>query len=392
MTEEVKILQIEELIELTCKLINMESHIKCEHYELEVSNYIYTFLKKEGMDVKFQKADDSRFNVIAKLHGENSDLLPIVFTGHIDTVESYGHLELFKAKVSDGQIYGRGACDMKGPIAAMIMAAVAIKRQNIKLKRDVILAFVVDEEYKSIGTEKLIEEGIKAECAILGEPTNMQIAVGNRGLEWIDIEVIGKGTHGGTPEKGINSVVNAAKLIMKIENELKPKIAAVTHPVLGNSIMNIGMIEGGNQPSTVPEKCLIKIDRRWIWPETIETIYKQYEDIIDELHKEDNNFNAKVIRNYSNMNNLDHLPVYIESSHAIVKNLIFYSEQVTNGTPNITLFPGWSDASLLGNFGKIPTVIFGPGDISKAHSDKESISIEELYNASAIYLKIMINY
>lgn len=383
------ILSKEELVKLLCELISIQSNIKCEYYELEISRYIYMLLKNEGIDVEINKVDNSRFNVIATLLGENKELLPIVFTGHMDTVEAYGHLELFKPKVYNGQIYGRGACDMKGPIAAMLMAAITIKRHNIKPKRDIVLAFVVDEEFKSIGTEKLIEEGIKAECVVLGEPTSLQIALGNRGLEWIDIEVIGKGTHGGTPEKGINSVVNAAKLIMKIEKELMPKIKAVKHPVLGNSLMNIGMIQGGNQPSTVPDKCVIKIDRRWVWPETIEIIYKQYEDLIDELHKEDPNFNAIVLRNYSNMNKMDHLPVCIDASYEIVKKISECTEKVTNKLPEITSFEGWSDASLLGNFANIPTVIFGPGDIAKAHSDKESISVDELYNAASIYFEIM---
>lgn len=380
-----------ELIELTKALISIESHPGCETLEENISKYICNYLKENGIGANLQRVEEHRYNVIAKIEGKNRDKA-LLLTGHMDTVESYGFKELFTPVVKNNKIYGRGSSDMKGPIASMMMAAVLIKRLDIKPAGDVILAFVVDEEFKSIGTEALIKNGIKADAAILGEPSSMNISIGNRGLEWIDIEVMGKGTHGGTPEEGINAITKAAKLINKIDSELVPQISKRRHDVLGPSLMNIGVIRGGHQPSTVPDNCLIKIDRRWLPEEGVEMVYNEYQSIIDELSEEDKDFKARIYRDDSNMNEMEHGPVYIDREHILVKKLENYIKQVTGEKPEVNAFPGWTDASLISNFGGIPTVIFAPGDISCAHSERECIDIDDLYNAVLIYGLMAINY
>ena len=386
-----KALDKEKLVNLVMDMVSIESHPRVPTYEENISLYIHNFLKSNGIDSTLQKVDEHRYNVLATIEGQNRDK-NLLFTGHIDTVEDYGYPQLFKPYIKDNKIFGRGTSDMKGPVGSMIMAAILLKKLGIKPKYNLQLAFVVDEEFKSIGTEGLIKSGIKADGAILGEPTKMNVCIGHKGLEWLNIEVYGKGTHGGSAEEGINAIVKAAKLITRIDEKLLPKIKAKVDPILGYAIMNFGVVSGGYQPSTVPDKCTIKIDRRWISGETIEDIYAEYQSIIDELAQEDKDFKAKLFRDDQNMNEMEHGPVVIDKEHPIVKGLIKYGEEVTGKTPEIKTFTGWSDAALLSNFGGIPTVIFAPGDISTAHSNKEYVDIDQLVDATIIYALMGINF
>lgn len=386
-----KELNIEQLIDLLFNMVSIESHNKIPTYEENISHYIYDYLISQGINATLQRVAEHRYNVIATIEGEDNTK-NLLFTGHIDTVEDYGYPNLFTPYIKDNKIYGRGTSDMKGPIASMIMAAILLKKLNIKPKMNLTLAFVVDEEFTSIGTEALIENGLKANVAILGEPTNMNISIGHRGLEWIIIEVYGVGTHGGTSSKGVNAITKAAKLVSEIDDKIANRLKNVNDPILGNPAMNFGVFNAGYQPSTVPDKCTIKIDRRWVFGETIEDIYKEYQLIIDELSQKDKEFTAKLFRDYQNMNKMEHRPVAIDKEDSIVKELFKTIELVTNSCAETNTFSGWTDASLLGNYGNIPTVIFGPGDISTAHSEKEYIEIDQLYNATLIYSMIAINY
>jgi len=231
-----------------------------------------------------------------------------MFNGHMDTVPPYNMvIEPFGAEVKDGYIWGRRTSDMKGPIASMLIAMLAIKRSNYKMKGNIIFTGVLGEEEQSDGTEALVKSGIKADGAIVGEPSNYEYALGHRGLEWIEIKIKGKAAHGGVPHLGINAISKAAKLITRIEEKLMPKLEERYNEFMGPSILNFGRIEGGSQPSTVADSCSIQIDRRYIPGESVESVFNELQEIIDEIKHEDPQFDAELIRMENNFLTLDHV-------------------------------------------------------------------------------------
>ncbi len=139
----------------------------------------------------------------------------------------------FAAEMVDGKIYGAGAVDMKGPVAAMLLTLAAYRRAGISLKGDLVFAGVLAEETNSDGSETLIRSGFRTDAAIVGEPSDREYAIGHRGLEWIEVEFFGKTAHGGVPQDGVNAIVHAARFINRVQDEIIPKLALRDHPTWG---------------------------------------------------------------------------------------------------------------------------------------------------------------
>lgn len=381
-----------EVIQLTQELVRIPSHKDVPNREKEVVQYIYNFCKEKGLEVELQDVDGPRKNVLAYLKGKGNGKT-LMFNGHTDTVPPYNMtIDPYKAEIKDGFIWGRGTSDMKGPIASMLISMLAIKRSGIKLKGDIIFTGVLGEEEQSEGTEALVKSGIKADGCIVGEPSNYEYAIGHRGLEWIEIRVKGKAAHGGVPHLGVNAISKAAKLILRIEEKLYPKLEERYNEYMGPSVMNFGTISGGSQPSTVADWCSIKLDRRYVPGETVESVFKEYQDIIDELKEEDKDFDAELIRVEDNFLTLDHLYLMTDPNEPIVLSTKKAIESVIGKEPEITRRRGWTDAALLSNFGKIPTVVTGPGNISYSHTKDERIEIKHLIDYVDIYGNIAIDF
>lgn len=382
----------EELIRLTQELVKIPSHKDVPNREKEVAEYIYNFCIKNGLRAELQTVEGERKNVLAYLDGEGTGKT-LMFNGHTDTVPPYNMtIDPFAAEIKDGCIFGRGTVDMKGAIACMLMTMLAIKRSGIKLKGSIIFTGVIGEEERSEGTEHIVKSGIKADGAIVGEPSNYEYAIGHRGLEWLEIKVRGKAAHGGVPHLGVNAISKAAKLIARIEAELYPKLAQRHNEYMGPSVMNFGRIEGGSQPSTVADWCSVKIDRRYIPGETVESVIGEYQEIIDELKAEDPDFDAEIIRMPNNMLTLDHLYLMTDPENPIVTATRESLKEVIDREPDITRRRGWTDAALLSNFAKIPTVVCGPGDISYSHTKDERVPIKDLINMVDVYSRIAIKF
>jgi len=378
----------EELIQLTRELIKIPSHSKVKDREREVALYIHEFCRRVGLESELVPVIDQRMNVIVRLEGTGEGKT-LMLNGHTDTVPPYEmDIDPFAAELKDGYIYGRGAVDMKGPIASMLITMLAIKRAGIMLKGDVIFTGVIGEEEKSEGTEAVVKSGLKADGAIVGEPSNYEYAIGHRGLEWLEIEIKGKAAHGGVPELGINAIEKAARLIIEIKEKLYPKLRERFNPKMGPSVMNFGVIRGGNQPSTVADKCIIQIDRRYITGETVDSIIGEYQQIIEDLKAKDPDFHAEIKRMPSNLllsPEFDHLPLETDAGDPIVISVKNGIKEVIGREPEITKRRGWTDAALLSNYAGIPTVVFGPGDISYSHSRNERVAVKDLVNAVKIY-------
>ena len=371
-------------VQLTKEMVEIKSYSFMENQEEEISKYILDFFTENGITSYRTEIVPGRYNTFAILKGEDSENNPsLLLTGHMDTVPAYDFKEAFTAREDADYLYGRGSCDMKGALAAMMRAMVNIKESGTKLKGDLIFCGVADEEEAGIGTESLIKTGPEATYAVIGEPTKLEIALGHKGLEWIEISFKGKKVHGGAQKDGVNAIMMAGRFLHKLETEYLPKLEKRTHPVLGTATLNIGTITGGDQPSTVADKCSIRLDRRCLTDETIAQVYEELQAICNELHEEDPKFEAE-IRDVFNGETLPHIPFCTDENSPLVKA----AENALGRegmTPVLTCFPAWSDAGFMNALTKSECIVLGPGDLSVAHSIHEKISKKQLLTAVSVY-------
>jgi acetylornithine deacetylase/succinyl-diaminopimelate desuccinylase len=373
-----------EIVGLVSDLVRIPSHKACKDRERKVAEFIFRFFGENGIDAELIPIIDERPNVIARIRGTGGGLT-LMLNGHTDTVPPYGMDDPYSGAVREGRVYGRGSCDMKAGLAAMMCALVALKRADISLSGDVVFTGVIDEEFKSEGTEAVIQSNLSADYAIVGEPTELSVALGHRGLEWIDIVFEGRAAHSGNPEKGINAISKAAAFIRAVEEQLLPRLENRTHPVVGKSTLNFGTIHGGDQPSSVAGHCVLQLDRRYTPNESLAQVFKDFEDIIQDCHALDPSFKASVVRNMDNMATMDHLPVFLEEDHPLVAALVEAHERVHGKPAALSIKSGWTDASLLQNYGGIPTLNYGPGSLARAHTELEYVEIDHLKPAALVY-------
>jgi acetylornithine deacetylase/succinyl-diaminopimelate desuccinylase len=274
---------------------------------------------------------------------------------------------------------------MKGQLACMMVAMRLLRDLNVPLKGDIIFTGVINEEDRSEGTEFLVRNGPHADRCVVGEPTGLAIMAGHRGLEWLEFEFTGKAAHGGTPHKGVNAISMAARFIRRVEEKLMPELAKRVHPLIGPAVMNFGVIKGGTQPSTVADRCTLEVDRRWLPMERLDRVLGEYTDIIQELESEVPNFHCQMTRMESNMATMDHMPMEIALDDPLVEDLKTALVEVGIAEVQLAAFGGWTDASLISNFAHIPTLVFGPGDLSVAHSRCEYVPVEELRLGTLAY-------
>lgn len=377
-----------EVVELTQKLVRLESDWNTPTYEKAALDAICEFLEENNIPHETQVINEHRYNIIAFYKG-NQRGKSLLLNGHIDTVPAY-HMDFpsHEAFMEDGWIHGRGTNDMKGAVAAMLMVLVAFHRSNASFKGDIIVSVVCGEEEDSIGTKRLLTEGLKVDAAIVGEPSGFDYAIAHRGLEWLEIEIEGKTAHSGLADEAVNAISKAAKIIMALEQELEPKLKERTHPYTGRSILNFGKISGGDQPSTVAGNCSIQLDRRYVPGETPESVRKEIEEIIENLQKEDKDLKATVkLLAQDEDDPFYHVPLNTKGDDSIIPVLKAAVLEVTGSPPKLSTKRGWTDAGLLSFYGKIPTVVCGPGAIEYSHAQNEKIAISQLINAVNIYTK-----
>lgn len=383
----------DELITLTQELIRIPSDWDQPEREKHVLDYICSFLDRHEIVYKTQHVEDERYNIIATYSGQGNGK-SLLLNGHVDTVPAYEmDFPPFEGFLDHGYIHGRGAADMKGAVASMLMTLVVCKRANIPLAGKLLFTAVVGEEGRSEGTEALVLEGCKADAAIVGEPSGFDYAIGHRGLEWLELVVHGKIAHSGVAEQGINAIAMMAKLIHALDGELGPRLQSRFNPYTGPSILNYGRIEGGTQPSTVADMCKLQIDRRYVPGETVEQVAAEIQSVIDLLKSEDPRFHAEMtFMKHNAMKHLAHVPMMTDPDHEIVALLTDSVERVTGQKPSMSTRRGWTDGGLLSHYLNIPTVVCGPGDISYSHSKNEKIAVKQLVQAVEIYTRTAIKF
>jgi len=377
----VKKAEVEKLVK---DLVRIPSHSELPTQEKEVAVFLKEFLTKHGVTAKLRNAEKDRPNVIAIIEGDGGGK-SLMLNGHTDTIPPFNmDIPPFIPKVDKGRLYGRGALDMKGGLGAMAMTLVGMRRAKVKLAGDLILTAVVGEERKSEGTEDIVLNGPRADMGIVGEPTDLEIQPTHRGLEWLEVHFYGKAAHGGQADKGVNAITMASKFIHAVDCDLMPRLRERKSKFTQPPTLNLGVISGGQQPSSVADHCVVKIDRRWIPEENLQKVFTEIYDLFDKLKKEDPSFKAKLVRDPVNMKTMTHTPNVVPRSHQVVRSLESAVRTVTGKAAKVTTFWGWTDAALLTHFAKTPTVVFGPGGAG-AHAKVEYVLTDDLARCMQAY-------
>ena len=331
-----------------------------------------------GFAVQVVDAAPGRPNVVARIGPHNAPAL--MLNGHLDVVGVAGMVhQPFSADLRGGRIYGRGSADMKGGLAAMCAAAATSTSRN--LDRQVIITAVVDEEYESLGMRALLAAGVRAEQAIITEPTRLAICPAHRGFAWFDVELKGKAAHGSRYDVGIDAITHAGLLLVELDRLEDTRQAGPTHPLLGRGSLHASKIEGGVGMSTYPERCSLAIERRTIPGESVEKATREITDACARVKSDRPEFDARVTLSTAQ------LPSDVPVDAPVVRRLVGAVER--EGIPvRIEGLSAWTDAALLNEAG-IPTVCFGPGDIALAHAAEEFVPLDDIERATRVLGRVI---
>lgn len=344
--------------------------------EAEIANYIAQWLECAGLEVQLSEAASGRPNVVGIARGTGGGKT-LLFNGHMDTVGVAGMPDAHLPRIdrAAGRLYGRGAYDMKGGLAAAMFAVAQTQKQ--RLRGDVIFTGVVDEEYASLGTMDLAKR-FHADGAIVAEFTELQLILAHRGFVWLEIETIGKAAHGSRPDLGVDAIVKMGKVLTEMEKLDQRLRSNPTHPLLGSGSLHASLIQGGRELSTYPERCILSLERRTLPSETPESVEAEFAQIVQELQRSDSSFQAVVRRG------IDRSPLETREDADIVQALQAASGDVLKRPLRISGVQFWTDAAILSAAG-IPSVLFGPSG-SGAHAVEEWVDLASVKTCAEVYL------
>jgi acetylornithine deacetylase len=350
--------------------------------EGEIAHYIADWLRRAGLEVELLESVSGRPNVVGIARGSGGGKT-LLLNGHLDTVGVTGMSDGHQPRIDRpaGRLYGRGAYDMKGGVAACMLAIAAAREQN--LRGDVIFTGVIDEEYASVGTMNLVK-GFHADGAIVAEFTELRLILAHRGFVWLEVETIGKAAHGSRPDLGVDAIVKMGKVLTEMEKLDQNLRADPTHPLLGSGSLHASLIQGGQELSSYPERCLLSVERRTLPSETPESVEAELEQVLEELQCSDPAFKAVVRRG------IDRSPLETREDAEIVQALQAASVKVLNRPLQIAGVQFWTDAAVLSAAG-IPAVLFGPSG-SGAHAVEEWVDLSSVRICSDIYLATILDF
>ena len=334
--------------------------------ERDVADAVAEAMRHASLDVVVEEVAPGRPNVVGVLEGASAGST-LMFCGHTDTVGVTGMSDPFTPVERDGRLYGRGAQDMKGGVAAMIDAARVVARRGLRTGR-IVVAAVVDEEHSSIGADALVKTW-RADGAIVTEPTDLAIAVGHKGFAWVEVEVLGRAAHGSRPAEGQDAILRLGRVLTKLEALDRALRSRPPHPLVGAGSLHASFVEGGHELSSYPDRAVLQLERRTLPGEPESIALQEVRAILDALAEEDTTFRADAKAMFSR-------PAYeVPADHPLPRRLAAavstVGGSVTTGGASF-----WTDAAVLGHAG-IPSILFGPGGAG-LHSTEEFVQTADV--------------
>ena len=340
--------------------------------ERQAGEFLAATAARAGLAIEFQTVLPGRSNLLAVLLPSGKVKQRILLAPHLDTVNAVSDQQ-FVPKFRQGRIYGRGACDTKGSVAAMLMALLRLARSGPRPgSTEIIFAGLVDEENGQAGARALAASVCQADLAIVGEPTRLQIVTAHKGSLWIRLETRGKAAHGSCPRLGKNAVHEMARIVDLLETDYARALQKRRHPLLGQATISVGSIQGGTQANIVPALCVAAADRRTLPGETESSVRAEINALL-------RRHGLRAILGRDNAARC--LPLETDPRLPLVQK--FFQAAGQKRPVGVNYF---CDASVLAQ-GGIPSIVFGPGDIAQAHTSDEWISQKSLETAAALLLK-----
>jgi len=334
--------------------------------EAAIADFLAGEMRNSGLDVAIEPAAAGRPNVVGVVEGRGKGRT-LMLCGHTDTVGVAGMHDPFTPVERDGRLYGRGAQDMKGGVAAMVSAAARAAARGLPAGR-LIVAAVVDEEHSSIGADALVKTWT-ADAAIVTEPTDLAIAIGHKGFAWVDVTVEGRAAHGSRPKEGQDAILRLGRVLARLEMLDSTLQARPPHPLVGTGSLHASFITGGHELSSYPDRATLQLERRILPSEPESTAIDEVRAILDAIRHDDPTFRATAEAMFSR-------PAYeVPREHELPRAL---AEAVTRAgvPPQITGASFWTDAAVLGHAG-IPSILFGPGGAG-LHSTEEYVNVADV--------------
>ena len=369
-----------DVAELAARLVEIESInpdiVAGGSGEGGVARFVAGWCERAELETMLSEPAPGRPNVIAVARGSGGGR-SLILNAHMDTVGVAGMTDPFVPRLDGGRLYGRGSYDMKGSLAACMLATVAAKRRG--LRGDVILTAVSDEEFASVGTEA-VAAGIRADAAIVTEPTELQVAIAHRGFVHLEVEVHGRAAHGSRPHLGIDAIAKMGRVLVGIEELDRRLRADPTHAYVGSGSVHASLIEGGQEFSSYPARCLLQAERRTIPGETVELAEQEVREIVTRAGEGDPDFSADVRAPISRE------PFEVAEDEEIVRLVRCHAAPILGGEPGFVGVSFWADSALLSAAG-IPTVLLGPiGE--GAHAEVEWVDVASLEHCVEIYVGV----
>ncbi len=342
--------------------------------EGRVAEFLAATAAQAGLETQFQEVQPGRSNLLAALRPSSKIRHRLLLAPHLDTVPATEERQ-YTPVLATTRIYGRGACDTKGSVAAMLTALCQLAKSGPRpAQTEIIFAGLVDEENAQIGSRALAAGGGKADLAIVGEPTRLRIVTAHKGSLWLGLSARGKSAHGARPDLGRNAVHEMAQAVCLLENDYARRLRRRRHPMLGHATISVGIMTGGTQPNIVPDACRAVVDRRTLPGETEKTVRAEMTALF-----RSRNLRVKI----SNKKMAACLPMETDPRLPLVRQFLRLAGQ--KKAEGVDYF---CDASVLARAG-IPSVVFGPGDIAQAHTAEEWIGRKSLASAAALLEKFL---
>lgn len=330
--------------------------------EAELARFVADWLEDAGLEVEVEEVAPGRPNVVGRARGTGGGST-LLLNAHMDTVGYDGMEAPLEPRVEDCRLYGRGAYDMKGSLAAIMLAGAEAAQAG--LRGDVLVAAVVDEEVFSVGAEA-VARGYRADAAIVSEPTELRLVVAHKGFVWMEVETKGRAAHGSRPDLGEDAIVAMGRILTGLGALADALLANPSHALLGSGSVHASLIRGGVELSTYPESCVLGLERRTVPGETVELVEHQIREIAG--HAE---IRTRFVRE----------PFEVAQEEPVVQAVLRHADG-----PELAGVPFWADSAVFAAAG-IPTVVFGPGG-EGAHAQVEWVDLADLERCKDVYLAV----
>jgi acetylornithine deacetylase len=370
---------VDDLEELVCRLVAIESVnpdlVATGRGEANIADFVGSWLAGHGLSVQIVEPAPGRKSVVGVLAGSGGGR-SLMLNAHMDTVGAGGMADAFVPVVKDGRVYGRGAYDMKGSLAAIMI--VAREASKLGLRGDLIITAVADEEVASVGTAAVLQLR-EADAAIVTEPTELRLCLAHKGFAWLEVETLGVAAHGSRPDVGVDAVTRMGRILTGVVDLDRRLRRGRGHPLLGTGSIHASTIAGGQEWSTYPARCVAKLERRTVPGEDGSSALGEIEELIAAARRED----PQLVASASLV--LERSPSQLGADSFVTEAVERAVTESLGTKPDVVGVAYWMDMALL-NAAAVPAIAFGPAG-EGAHADVEWVDLASLETCVSVYLR-----